>query len=251
MMNHLGKGLVLVTAAVSILFLAWAVAIYTQTIDWGWKDPRTELKDRVPSEIDKRLAALQESLRLTARAQAEVNDNAKELAIAEKDYTGNVHLYRAKLSELYSAKGAIKVQELTYDKGKLLHDPKDRRTAPPAFGKVIEGPKKSMAEYQKEFNALQKDLDDVTAKINEVLKKESELTVNLNGKKDENGKLEKVGLYALLEKEKMTQDQIKAELDYLQPLWVQELVDAQLLLERTGRLERRVAELKKYNASEK
>jgi hypothetical protein len=247
MINHLGKGLVLVTTAVSILFLAWAVAIYTQTIDWGWKDPRSELKERVPSEIDKRMAALQEALRLTARSQAEVNDRASELAVAEKDFDGNVHLYRAKLAELYTAKGAIKVQEIGYDKGKLLHNPPDRRTAPPAFGKVMDGIKKSLAEYQKEFNALQKEMDDVTAKINETLKKESELTVNLNGKKDENGKLEKVGLYTLLEKEKMTHDQIKAELDYLQPLWVQELVDAQLLLERTARLEHRIAELKQEN----
>ena len=74
------------------------------------------------------------------------------------------------------------------------------------------------------------------------------MSVNLNGQKDEDGKLVKVGMYELLEREKKTQQQVKDEMEYLQPKWAQELLDAQFLLTRQGRLDQRLAELKRRGA---
>jgi len=244
MINHLGKGLVLVTTAVSGVFLAWAIAVYTQTIDWGWKDPRKELGERIPSEIDKRTAAVKDALAFKARAQAGVVNAAEGLAVAEKDYPHNVLLYRDKLAELRADPGKIKVVELKYDKNGVLVRNAPRATAEPAFETVVPGAEKSSAGYLAELKKVQADLDALTAEIKDLTEKEKELTVNLNGKKDEDGKVVKVGMYELLEKEKKTQEQVKVESEYLQPLWVRELVDAQLLLARMGRLDQRLAELK-------
>jgi hypothetical protein len=247
MINHLGKGLVLVTAVLSVAFLAWAIAVYTQSIDWGWKDPRKELGDRVPSEIDKRTAAVKQAAGFRARAEAGARDGRVNLALAEDDYTHNVLLYRAKLAELRGADGKIAIQPLKYVQGVLIRkDP--RATAPPAFEeKPLPGLDKSTAGYLKELDDLQAQLVAITAEIDNLIKKEKELTVNLNGQKDEDGKVVKVGMYELLEREKKTQEQIRAESDYLQPLWVEELSQAQFLLDRMGRLDQRLKELSKNN----
>jgi hypothetical protein len=245
MINNLGKALVLVTAALSLAFLAWAVAIYTQTLDWGWKDPRKELGERVPSEIDKRIAAVKQAAAFRARAEAGVKEGRVNLARAEDDYAGNVLLYRDKLAELRSADGKIDIRGLKYEKGVLGRKDQQRATSPPVFDeKPLPGLEKSTAGYLKELEDLQARLVAITGEIDNLIKKENELTVNLNGQKDEDGKVVKVGLYELLEREKKTQEQIRAESDYLQPLWVEELSQAQHLMERMSQLEKRLKELK-------
>src|SRR5207245_6038380 len=53
--ERLGKILISVNLALSLLFLAWATAAYVQAIDWGWKDKRKNvLGTPEPSELDKR-----------------------------------------------------------------------------------------------------------------------------------------------------------------------------------------------------
>jgi hypothetical protein len=246
MMNHVGKALVLVTAAVSLAFLAWAVAIYTQTIDWGWKDPRKELGERVPSEIDKRIAAVKEASTFRVRAEAGVKSGTANLARAEDDYAHNMLLYRDKLAELRGADGKITIKPLNYKQGVLQRTDNKRATAAPAFDeKPLPGVEKSAAGYQKELDELNAKIVTITGELNDLIKKENELTSNLNGQKDEEGKVVKVGMYELVEREKKTQDQIRAESDYLQPLWVQELDAAQYVLDRMGRLDNRLMELKK------
>ncbi len=244
MINNLGKGLVLVTAVLSVAFLAWAVAVYTQSIDWGWKDPRKELGDRVPSEIDKRIAAVKQAAAFRARADAGARDGRVNLARAEDDFTQNMVLFRAKLAELQGADGKIAIQPLKIEKGVLIRkDP--RATAPPVFEeKPLPGLDKSTAGYLKEFDDVNSQLVAITGEIDNLINKEKELTTNLNGQKDEDGKVVKVGLYELVEREKKTQEQIRAESDYLQPLWVQEVADAQFLLDRMSRLDQRLKELK-------
>jgi hypothetical protein len=244
MINYLGKGLVLVTVAVSGLFLAWTLAIFTQTVDWGWKDPRKGLGERMPSEIDKRIAAVKEALRFKARAEAVAKSAGDALVAAEQDFPSNVLSYQAKLKELREAPGKIKVVELKLDKGVLARASK-RATAGPVYENVVPGAEKSTAGYFVDLKKIQVAMDAATTEIKDLTEKEKELTENLNGKKDETGKAVKVGMYELLEREKKTQEQLKAEAEYLQPLWVRELVDAQLLIARMGRLDQRLEELKR------
>ncbi len=57
-MNILGKLLVFLNTGLSVVFLILALGIYTHQVDWGWKEPRKELGERIPSEIDKRTAVV-------------------------------------------------------------------------------------------------------------------------------------------------------------------------------------------------
>jgi hypothetical protein len=254
MINNLGKGLVLVTLAVSGLFLAWTIAVFLQSTDWGWKDPRKDLGERIPSEIDKRMAALNEAIKFGARAKASAKSAEDTLALAQKDFPRNVLLYQSKLKELRSGEGKINVMELKYDNGVLVRDPKSpqvgdpksaRATAGPVFDPVVPGAEKSALGYYADFKKVQAAIAATSVEIQKLTEKEKEMTVNLIGQKDEDGKLVKAGMYELLEKEKKTQEQVKEEMEYLQPLWVQGLMDAQKLLARMGGLDQRLIELKR------
>jgi hypothetical protein len=246
MINYLGKGLVLLTVALSVLFLAWSIGIYTQTIDWGWKDPRKHLGERVPSEIDKRIAAVTQGLRFKVRAQESVKDAAKSLAEAEQDFPENVLSFREKLAELRSGEGKIKVVELKYDKGVLVRK-SPRATAEPVYDAVVPGAEKSVAGYLNDLNKVQSAIDAVTAEIRKLNEQEKELTVKLNDQKDEKGNVVKVGIYGLLDIEKKRQDQVAEEMEYLRPLWLKELVDTQSLRDWTERLDQRLRELQRLS----
>ena len=41
--NSLGKLLVLINLAASVLFMTFAGAIFLQKVDWGWKEPRKDI----------------------------------------------------------------------------------------------------------------------------------------------------------------------------------------------------------------
>ena len=58
-----------------------------------------------------------------------------------------------------------------------------------------------------------------------------------------NGAVKQPGWYYLMEAEAKAQTELKKELQYLQPLWVKELVDSQLLVSRREILLRRLEEL--------
>ena len=62
-MNRIGKTLVLLHTAVSIVALSWAVGLFFQFTDWGWKEARLKEGRRIPSEYDKRTAAFKEGVK--------------------------------------------------------------------------------------------------------------------------------------------------------------------------------------------
>src|SRR3954464_10472283 len=73
MLNRIGKGLVLMHAAFSLVLMAWAANLWLQMNDFGWKEPQKiwETKDagrRIPSDLDKRVAGLHELYRARERA---------------------------------------------------------------------------------------------------------------------------------------------------------------------------------------
>jgi hypothetical protein len=253
-MNYLGKGLVLVNFLCSVCLLAWAGAIYAQKLDWGWKDPRKYLDERVPSEFDKRAAMVREALRGRDRAAAEVAAAQKDVSRYQDMLPRNHLWYNAELARLESADEDIEVLQVKTDKGQLVLDKQLR----PMLDKKVtftdgeaDDPAKKTTEVNRSFVRYRADLDKVrkassavTQNIKEQIEKQADLTVRLNGEKDDMGKVVKVGLYGLMEEETRTQDQLQKEMSYLRPLWVRELVDAQLLLERRMGLEARLRELK-------
>jgi hypothetical protein len=240
--NTLGKTLVFVQLIFSVLAATFAAGIFLQRIDFGWKEPRKDLYLRIPSEIDKRTAAVQEALRAKDMAMSSLQNAQVARSNTEPRYWQNHVWYRQQLVRLRSDPNPIDAKEVKMLQGIIqLDTPPDR----PRLGKpILENPvpaiQKSYDKYVEDLNVIQKDIDKVEASIKQVAVQERDITYKLTGK-DADGKAVTFGLYALLVDEKKRQEQMKFETDYLQPLWVEALDRAELFLERRQRLERTLA----------
>jgi hypothetical protein len=268
-MNYLGKGLVFLNLLVSLFLFTWSGTIYLQAVDWGWKDPRQRLDgELVASEIDKRTALIKELLRLQSRADLRLTDTSDPKTqqllpglittwISYQRLLAANHLwYQEKLAELASAPGNIQVLYPKYDKiGGLALDAAGRPIFDrPATLRTPTGEvklEKSYAVLRNERAKLLKEIDQVQVNIRQWVEKQKELTVKLNGTQDAAGKEILPGLYALLARENDIQSRLKEEKNYLEPLWINELVNAQLLLERQASLRVRLAELQAVRAAQK
>jgi hypothetical protein len=255
-MNYFGKALVLVNLLLSGFGLAWAVAVYTDRTDWGWKDPRQHLgTDRVASEIDKRTALIKDVLPVVAAADKGVDAYQKALTSHQVVLAANHQWYNAALKQLEDAAGKIDVLEIKVGKQGVEVDPQTLR---PVLDKKVtftDADKKttevdrSTASYRAELQEDQGKAEKVQAAIRQWVEKQKDLTLRLDGTRDEAGKVIRPGLYTLLNHENEVQESLKKEMAYLRPRWVQELVDAQLLLERQDSLRARLAELKAVRAA--
>lgn len=251
--NTLGKFLVFVQVVFSVLATTFAGAIYLQKIDWGWKEPRKDLYLRVPSEIDKRTAAVIEALRIKEMAMGKADMpgtlKASQAALAEAEprFAQNHIWYAQNLVKLRSGPdpfdiNADPVKEVKIVGGVVqLDTPIDK---PRAGRPVLENPlpaiEKSYDKYAEDLKKIQDDIDKVEVNIKQLIAKEKETTFKLTGK-DDAGMVVRIGLYTLFVDEKHMQDQMKFETDYLQPLWVEALDRAELFYERRERLEKTLA----------
>jgi hypothetical protein len=102
---------------------------------------------------------------------------------------------------------------------------------------------KSHVAYLVDLDALVKQTRELAEKTEKVTEKKEKLTVQLNGVRDKDGKVLRKGIYHLLDVETEYQNKLKEELDYLRPLWVRELYNADLLRQRRDGLVRRLKEL--------
>jgi membrane-associated protease RseP (regulator of RpoE activity) len=109
----------------------------------------------------------------------------------------------------------------------------------------------SFASYVVQLRKLDADIDKVEAAMKDLVAKEVAITLRLIGdtsqdgtpRRHADGSIIRPGWHYLIELEMDAQQQLKKELEYLQPLWVKELVDAQLLVSRRDVLLQRLAEL--------
>src|SRR5690349_3872250 len=106
-MNRIGKGLVLANTAASIVALSWAAGVYFQFTDWGWKEPRSELGLRIPSEYDKRTAAFKEAVKARDTAVPALQPAWASLRAAEEPFPQNHLFYKQELARLRSATDPI------------------------------------------------------------------------------------------------------------------------------------------------
>lgn len=251
MMNRLGKLLVLFNLAMSMLFLALALAIFFQAIDWGWKEARKELGSRVASEIDKRAAAVLGAQRVVSLLTPTLK-NAQDNLTDVEPYLGNNHLwYREQLKQLQSADKDIAVKEIkfTEKEGTLVVDgPKGKRYGKPVLDEPLPDVTKSYASYVRDLNAKQKEIDDSDAEIRKLVEEEKQLTLKLNGtaEKDKVGKL---GLYALLEKEADAQANARAQKEYIERKLANVQQEHDLYIGRQRQLEQTLARMKKLRGA--
>ena len=236
MFNKLGKFLVLVHTTVAILAMSWAGAVFLQFIDWGWKEPRKYLDERIASEYDKRAAALAEAHKAYTSLAPKVAPAQTAWRNAERRFPTNHLFYVAKLDELRNSPAPkMVVNEVLMTNGSPSLDAA-------LLGKpILKNPvavSKSYVKYLEEYYAVQKQIEAVSAQIKGEIAKEEKLSQRLGG--DD----KKPGVYRLVEIEKETQDKIKSEKQYIQPQWVSALRQVDVYKDRQNRLEATLGKLK-------
>ncbi|MCI0682669.1 MAG: hypothetical protein L0Y71_11235 [Gemmataceae bacterium] len=241
MINVLGKVLVMIHVALSLLALTWAAAVFLQFVDWGWTTPRLVVSEHVPSELDKRLAAYNEAVKSRDRALPALKKSQEALFDAMDRYAQNHLFYRDELARLEKSPDKLVVKEVAFTDGALELDV--RRTGKPVLKEDVPGMDKS---YLKELEGLAKrrqEIDKLVAEHRDWTEKARVITAQLNGL-DDDGNKTKVGLYELLEHEAQAQARIRFEKAYIQPQWADALKEAQDSTERRERLEQTLERLK-------
>ncbi len=236
MMNNIGKFLVLVHTAISILALTWAAGIFLQFTDWGWMEPRKDIEFRVPSEYDKRTAAYKEAVKARELVIYQIEPAQTALVSAMKQFPKNHLYYVDELKRLRSSPDPIEVREIKYKDGQLVLDVPAKEIGKPVLEDKVEGIQKSYDSYVADFKKINTEIDDVAKEIRKWTEEAKDITFQLNGK-DDTGKVVKLGLYALLEVENKAQAQARFEKEYIQPFWARALEEAELFIERRARPE--------------
>lgn len=234
--NMIGKTLVFLHLIASVTALSWAGAVFMQFTDWGWKEPRKELDYRVPSEYDKRAADLADAQRARDMnygtikpAQADVRDSAEA-------FVQNHLWYREQLVRLKSDPSPmLEIKQIKYADGRPVLDP-DTALGKPVLEAVVPLLAKSYTGYLEDFKKALADGIEVNKETIMWVESEQEVTRKINGL-DEKDKRTRAGLYDLLEDERRVQASIDFEKDYLRPLLVKSMNEAEIYGERKIRLE--------------
>jgi hypothetical protein len=235
MMNRIGKGLVLVHTAASIVALAWAMGLFFQFTDWGWKEPRSELGLRVASEYDKRTAAFKDAARAVSLSVPGLQPARLSLRAAEERFPRNHLYYNQELARLRSAADPIEVMYIKKT-GPIALDAK--AIGRPVLEGKVEGIAKSYDSYRADLKRIREDIDKEEKELRDWTAKIRTITITLSGK-DDTGKEVKntLGIYSLLDAEKKAQDQAYFEKAYLRPIWAGTLQEAELFAERRAGLQ--------------
>jgi hypothetical protein len=260
--NNLGKTLALLQVGLSLALAALALAIYFNAVDFGWEQPAryfSEAKGQkgnnllVPSLFDKREAAMRKLVRIK-RDELTRLDGLQEDSAAVATILGKNHLLGNQvLEQLAQGEGTMEIKGVRYNEnGELAVIAESHpELAFPALETALPGINMSYAGYLAKLKELDSRIEEKQASTDDLLKKEKDVTGRLSGRIEKDGKhaVDKSGsviepgwLY-LLETEYQAQAQLLKELEYVQPLWVKELVDSQQVLSRRDSLLRRLEEL--------
>ncbi len=244
MMNKIGKTLVLVHVAISLLALAWVAALYLQFVDWGWKQPRVDdaTKEKIPSELDKRQAAVKEAVSARDRVLPSLKRSQEAWFDAMDRYADNHFFYQTELDRLqkYNGMAPLVVKEIKIENNVVKLD-KDK-SGKPVLDQNIADIDKSIVQYEEVLKGLNKQIDSLEQESREWTEKAKTITKQLGGMDDKGNKVV-VGLYDLLENEAQMQARIRFEKAYLQPQWAEAIEKAQEFTERRATLEKALKRL--------
>jgi hypothetical protein len=263
MINLLGKGAALVHVGLSFVLMALAFGVYTNAIDLGWKQPLRYYRDDgkkgpnllVASLFDRREAAVRSFVRfrrdqLVSVAQAEASLTEIEMFLALNHLRGVQELARLDPGD---ANQKLQIFDFKYnDNGSIELEPGTRRQLGfPVLGVPVPKVDRSISGYLAQLKDVDQRTQDVQAKINALLDSQKEVTDRMTGDlekggvpaTDKRGSVVRPGWYYLIETEAKAQEEMRKEMEYLQPKWVKELADAELVVRRRERLVRRLQEL--------
>ncbi len=247
-MNALGKTLVMINTLLAILALVWSTLLYLHPRDLGKLEPRKEYDYHVPSEIDKRMAALLQAYRYrdveTERVMpAKAKSETENLADIMKHITPNRFFYEQELTKLKSGLKEIEVCQLKLDANGMPE------LDVPKYGKPILGPPEMNAEMPpkkitqtlemiaKESKDLKNQFSELSKEALKTIEQSIEITIKVNGDTF-NGNNSR-GLLDVREEEAILKRKLEEEKIYLLPiladigLQVDNFIPRKLSLERT------------------
>lgn len=245
MINTLAKTLVLLHTIFSLSALTWALVIFLQAKDLGWKEPAKEVTEynmpdgtpktsvRHASSYDKSVAAYKVALDSRDRSYTYVQPAIDLLRKTEPNLPNNHLYYVAKLKELRDETAKIEVKHLK-DGGTKLDLP--------TFGKpvfedaALDNIVKSSAEYKKDLAERYKEIDVLDKEIKKIVESTKLFTTQLTGTDNDN-KYIQPGLYQLVDLEYKAQTQLKIEIEEIKPHWSAAIEKAGMYRYRRGDLE--------------
>jgi hypothetical protein len=244
----------LLNFGLSLAMAAVAGAVLYYRVDWT-DTPGTP--DQPAGELVKRIQKLKD-----ARAEIGPNDLAwrearSALAAQEDRRKKDQEWYFAELEHLRTDPKKQPILALVYDKGRTTPDP--RIGGLPMMAAVVDRFSKPLlpqSEYNKQQAAVTVDTTKVLTQIDELAKKDTALTEELNGTKDKRGldqrikdeRVKQVGPY--IKDEPVKVGGIAAEMELVRLAEGQVRADSQLLQLRKKSLEARIKELEKPAAAD-
>jgi hypothetical protein len=239
-MTQFGKVLVLLTVAVSLLMMGFAIAVWANRIDWS---------DRPPKEGDPG--------GLLAQRDAEAKRLWTELALAESGWRGSQEAlardealrvqdrlwYHAELAHLYTGATLNKpCREVVMQRGVPVPDLGNFGRPQMAPAKDAAGqPLLSRALYDKTDEGIHKETLAAVDKFRQAVERDTQLTNELAGDPVKRNK----GLRQRINDERAKRADVVAEEEFVRPLLINTVVEAELIQKRQKSLRSRVSELEK------
>ncbi len=258
MINFFAKSLVLVHTILSIAGMGWAIMLFLQPRDFGWKEPHREVlvydaegnpKEwvRHASAIDKSQAALIEAKNTRDLTYSYVKPALDQIRENEA-YLANNHLhFRAEMKRLQFAPGELEVKKFK-EGGLVLDTPNSTLGKPAQEETALANIKKSYQTYGEDLKRALKEGSDVDAEMEADTLKTKGLVAKMTGT-DELNKYVHPGLYQLIDMEFKAQTQLKISIDDIKPRWSEAIENARLYQSQRAGLEATLEKLKKTPSS--
>ena len=241
-MTKLGKILVLVNVALSFTLMAWALAAFTNRIDWSDKKAQGE---EPAGELRKRIDEIDELWKGFRPAEAAWREPRAAIFAMEARRPKDRQWYARELENLRTGDtDKFPIRSVIYNAGLPALDP---RTGLPQMADAKDRnsqPLKSLSSYDRELNDLRTALLAEVKRLHEGILEDTRLTVQLVGEIDDTTKkiLAKGLRQRIIDERDKAVDLVK-EQDIVRPLLINAYVESQLILKRADSLKARIQEL--------
>jgi hypothetical protein len=240
-MTRLAKILIFVNLAFSFGMMAWALALYTNRVDFSnnkaqGDQPAGELVKRV-ERIEELKAAFRPAETAWLNARTSVQGLEARRAADHDWYASELVFLRT------GATAANPARAVVYELGSPAPDTKDpgRAKMKPATGPMNQ-PLESLKAYEGQLKDAHDLLARETERYEKAIKEDTDLTNKLAGYKDKDDK-EVKGLRQRIVDERAKLVNLNNEHKFVKPLLVNAFVESQLVLKRADALRARIKEL--------
>lgn len=254
-MTRLGKTLVFINVAFSVLLAAWAFDVWANAIDWSDRKGKTPEQDGEFKKREDRLAELWKGI---PPAQAAWLTARRQLAADEAHVAADRDWYAKEMRHVYFTAGtaddALPIGEIVFAaedapgvrKGQIVLDAKGFPQLKPVVDeKGTDLQLVSRAEYNKQDNVVLQSILTTIEAHEKQIQEANRLTDRIIGDKAKGIR----GLQQRILDEKAKRVDLLAEQKALEEPLVNTVVEGQSILRRRDQLERRIAELKKIGVA--